>query len=101
MSSRDYRVRNRLAAKHLKESVSSLVAEVREVRGKLKLAKLQLEEIEEVVAAIDHKPEQPVKPIRRLRELENQNAELKERLSQGKSIIDRLLSQIKYIEERK
>ena len=56
MSSRDYRKSNRLAAKHLKESVSSLVAEIREVKGRLKLAKLQLEEIEEVVAAIEHKP---------------------------------------------
>ncbi|MBI70641.1 MAG: hypothetical protein CME29_02785 [Gemmatimonadetes bacterium] len=100
MSNRDYRKSNRLAAKHLKESVSSLVAEIREVRGRLKLAKLQLEEIKEVVAAIEHKPEQSVKPIRRLRELENQNAELKERLSQGKNVIDRLLSQIKYIEQR-
>ena len=42
MSSRDYRKRNRLAAKQLKESVSSLVAEIREVSGRLKLAKLQL-----------------------------------------------------------
>ncbi len=101
MSSRDCSIRNRSATKHLKESVSSLVAEVRGVRRKLKLAKLQLEEMEEAMAAIDHKPQQPVKSIRRIRELESQNAELKERLSQGKSIIDRLLSQIKYIEEKK
>lgn len=98
MSSNDYREKNQVALKHLKNSVSSTVEMVNQLRNQLEHTRERLKEMEEAIESVTGKDGRPVETFRKLRTLEIDNRDLAGRLDQGRLVLDRLLSKIRFIE---
>lgn len=98
MSSNDYREKNQVALKHLGRSVSSTVEKVSQLRSQLELTRQRLEQMEEAIESVKKQDRKPLETLRKLRTLEMDNRDLVDRLDQGRVMLDRLLSKIKFIE---
>lgn len=98
MSSNDYREKNQVALKHLESSVSSIVEKTSQLRSQLDLTRQHLKQMEEAVESVKKQDGKPLETLRKLRTLEKDNRDLVGRLDQGRAMLDRLLSKIKFIE---
>ena len=98
MSSNDYREKNQVALKHLESSVSSTVEKASQLRSQLDLTRQHLKQMEEAVESVKKQDGKPLETLRKLRTLEKDNRDLVGRLDQGRAMLDRLLSKIKFIE---
>ena len=98
MSSNDYREKNQVALKQLGRSVSSTVEKVSQLRSQLELTRQRLEQMEEAIESVKKQDRKPLETLRKLRTLEMDNRDLVDRLDQGRVMLDRLLSKIKFIE---
>jgi septation ring formation regulator EzrA len=98
VSSNDYREKNQVSLKHLGRSVSSTVEKVSQLRSQLELTRQRLEQMEEAIESVKKQDRKPLETLRKLRTLEMDNRDLVDRLDQGRVMLDRLLSKIKFIE---
>ncbi len=88
-------------AKRLKAAVAAALKEIQRLRREVSRAETQAAELDEMLRGVTAGEESPSKMIDRLHFLEEENRDLRERLFEGRTSVDRLLARIQFLEDQR
>lgn len=88
-------------AKRMKAAVAAALEEIQRLRSEVSRAETQGAELDEMLRGVTAGKESPSKMIDRLHILEEENRDLKERLFEGRTSVDRLLARIQFLEDQR
>ncbi len=91
----------RAATKRLKVAVVAALAEIDRLRGQVSRAETQGAELNEMLRGVAAGEQSPRDMIDRLHVLEEENRDLRERLFEGRTAVDRLLARIQFLEDQR
>lgn len=91
--------RARLAA--LEAAVDTLIARASEAESRAVAAESRREEVEELLRRMTDGQADPAEMAERLETLEAENTDLRSRLDRGLEGVDRLLSQVRFLEDQR
>lgn len=101
MSSNGSDGNTRAPAKRLKAAVAAALKEIQRLRRDVSRAETQGAELDEMLRGVTAGEESPSKMIDRLHFLEEENRDLRERLFEGRTSVDRLLARIQFLEDQR
>lgn len=83
----------------LAQAVTRALARIRELEGELRSTRDRRDEVEALLQRMTAGEENPAHMAERLKRLDQENGELRLRLSAGQEIADRLLARVRYLQE--
>ena len=101
MSSKGSDGANSAALKRLRKAIKGALGEIERLRGEVGHAQGQGAELEEMLRGVTEGEQSPREMIDRLHVLEEENRDLKERLFEGRTSVDRLLARIQFLEDQR
>lgn len=101
MSSNGADGKNPAGLKRLQAAVVATLAEIERLRREVSRAETQGAELDEMLRGVTAGEESPRKMIDRLHVLEEENRDLRERLFEGRTSVDRLLARIQFLEDQR
>lgn len=84
----------------LEESVGRLLAALRGVRERHEASEVRVRQLEEVLKRLQQGESDPVELQERIQALEAENQDLRDRVTQGRDGVRRLLARIRFLEEQ-
>lgn len=91
----------RAALQSLDGAVGAVLDEVARLRSTLREREARIREAESLLAELSEGEESPVRMRRRIDRLQEENAELRARLQEGRDGVERLLAKIRFLEEQR
>jgi hypothetical protein len=85
----------------LQEAVVASLAEIERLRERASHAETQGAELDEMLRGVTAGEQSPREMIDRLGVLEEENRDLRERLFEGRTTVDRLLARIQFLEDQR
>ena len=89
------------ALERLQAAVLAAVAKIDGLRQKVSHAETQGAELDEMLRGVTAGDQSPSEMIDRLHILEEENRDLRERLFEGRTSVDRLLARIQFLEDQR
>jgi predicted nuclease with TOPRIM domain len=89
------------ALKRLQKAVMAALAEIERLRQEVSVAETQGAELDEMLRGVTAGEQSPREMMDRLHVLEGENRDLRERLFEGRSSVDRLLARIQFLEDQR
>jgi len=93
------RVLHQEAFQRLEGSVNALLDRVHGLGGRVREAETRRAEAQELVKRFTGDLDEADRLLTRVRELEEENADLRARLGQGRVTVERLLARVRFLEE--
>lgn len=91
----------RAALQALEGAVGKLLDQVRALSTRVEKADARRDEVEDLLRRITAGDENPAQLHGRVRDLENENADLRQRLDEGREGVERLLAKIRFLEDQR
>ena len=89
-----------MAVERLERAVTAALEQVEQLKGEVARTHAQGEALEGLLKGVTSGEEGPRELIEKLNILEEENRDLRSRLDQGRSGVDRLLARVKFLEEK-
>lgn len=89
-----------IAFGEVEKAIDRAVAQIRDLRARLAGAEERARQSDELLREFVGGKQDPAALSRRLAELEEENADLKARIQQGRAGVDQVLAQIQFLENR-
>jgi predicted nuclease with TOPRIM domain len=89
------------ALKRVQDAVMAALAEIDRLREEVSHAESQGAELDEMLRGVTAGEQSPREMIDRLSVLEEENRDLRERLFEGRTSVDRLLARIQFLEDQR
>lgn len=83
----------------LDAAVTGAVNRIRELEEALRRTRTRRDEVEELLRRMTAGEENPARMAERLQTLEAENKELRRRIEEGGTAVDRLLARVRYLED--
>ena len=99
-SEEDNSAPERAALQALEAAVSRALARIESLTKKLNKAEKRRSEVEKVLKKLADGEDSPAEMAERLKVLEAENADLRHRVDTGLGAVDRLLSQLRFLEDQ-
>lgn len=99
-SEEDSSAPERAALKALEAAVSRALERIEDLTRKLGKAEKRRSEVEKVLKKLADGDDSPAEMAERLKVLETENADLRGRVDHGLAAVERLLSQVRFLEEQ-
>ena len=88
------------AVRRLEKAVTAALERVEQLRGKMVRMHAQGEALEGLLKGVTSGEDGPRELIEKLHILEEENRDLRSRLEQGRTGVDRILARVKFLEEK-
>ena len=89
------------ALKRIQGAVVAALTEIKRLRVEVSHAETQGAELDELLRGVTAGEQSPREMIARLHVLEEENRDLRERMFEGRSSVDRLLARIQFLEDQR
>lgn len=83
----------------LEQAVGRALDRVRALERDLEQTRSRNQEVEELLQRMTSGEESPARMAERLQALKSENTDLRERLDEGRTVAERLLARVRYLEE--